>query len=677
MGAPGIEAPPPPLTADAVATTGTDPDLLLARPELPQLARLVDRVPPGQWQQIPGDPAATYISKKEALAISEGDQAAMDRLWGWGGPRQTFEAFSGAAFDGRRLYFFGGGHHHYRGNDLKVFDLKTFAWSRPYDPSYVTDEAFVAARRYVPRHGPRSLHTYDGIIYVPTTNALYMWAHYARHAWKFDIALFEATGDPWKAWQILPDPPNKDSQRLHLHMTALMPDGRVLLVRQGRGRGAMIFDPKTETYSAPGPTNASYTSLAWAPVTGRAYTFRQGRIDSYAADGTDFREGVAQVPTAFGSTQIMDQSGVAYDPTSRRLVFWPGGRVTWTWDPVEDHWTRFPNTDGPAPQSVLPEKPKVFSKFIHIPQVNAFVAMARPEDGLWVYRLPDEDTLANTMADKKRALQAQGFECADTVNGWTCPNLQKQVAQGRVVKGVYRQCARVDGPVEFNGARLENRVCGSKAALIARDGADIRNVHIQDITIGINGACIRWAGGSVRVNRVTCRGADMGLLGRGDRIEISDSVFESTLDHGKNYGHVLYLVSGSEAVIRNTRIADPGNEGHVLKTGMQRTVVENSDLAGGERAYSRVVDAFNGGVLILRDTDLTVGADGGNGDLIGYGGEMRTRFDDNRLVVDGGVLDCSAGRTYHTVHTWPDRLRRPAMDWRPEAVVGCPRVPRR
>ncbi|MFQ5348525.1 MAG: kelch repeat-containing protein, partial [Rhodothalassiaceae bacterium] len=71
------------------------------------------------------------------MRISGGDAAAAERLWGWGGPKETFNAYSGAAFDGRRLYFFGGGHHHYRGNDIKVYDLETLSWSRLYDPSLV------------------------------------------------------------------------------------------------------------------------------------------------------------------------------------------------------------------------------------------------------------------------------------------------------------------------------------------------------------------------------------------------------------------------------------------------------------------------------------------------------------------------------------------------------------
>ena len=130
------------------------------------------------WCRLPGDPADSFISRDEALAISRGDEAARKRLWGWGGPAETFGAWGSAATDGRRMYFFGGGHHHYRGNDIKVYDFESLSWSRLYDPAYVTEKTHPAGgRRYVPEAGPRATHVYDGMVYSKETNSLFLWGH--------------------------------------------------------------------------------------------------------------------------------------------------------------------------------------------------------------------------------------------------------------------------------------------------------------------------------------------------------------------------------------------------------------------------------------------------------------------------------------------------------------------
>lgn len=269
-------------------------------------------------------------------------------------------------------------------------------------------------------------------------------------------------------------------------------------------------------------------------------------------------------------------------------------------------------------------------------------------------------------------LEARGFTCSDEIAGWECSALADQIAQGVVERGVYLQCARVDRPVDFNGSILATRVCSDKAALIARPGAVIENVVVEDLTIGLNAACIRWAGGEVVIRNMTCRRADMGLLGMGHRLVIEDSFFESTHDFGRNHGHVLYVAKAAEFIVRRSIVRDPGDGGHVLKSGARRTVISNSRLAGGERPYSRLVDAFNGGTLLIRDSTLAVGPNGGNGDLIGFGGEIRQAFEDHEIVVQDSIFDCSAGWVRNMIHLWPEKTGDVAIDWRPDQTIGCP-----
>ncbi len=643
------------------------------RPQLDRLAAFVADLAPGRWRELPGDPSTTYISKADALRISEGDPEAAERLWGWGGPKETFNAYSGAAFDGRRLYFFGGGHHHYRGNDIKVYDLETLSWSRLYDPSPMTTDTFTASKRFVPRFGPRAVHSYDSLVYTPRTRALYLFGSRARSIWKFDLSAFARSHDPWQAWHPIPWPRNLPRTDTSFQKVERLPDGRILLIVAGRGPRATVFDPLTETITPPQRSNGTVAVLTWRDANERAYSIRDDVIDEYDAHGRQTRAAVTRLPPTIGDHA--NRIGIAYDKMHDRFVLWPGNRAIWVWRPTDDLWVKLENAAGQAPETRQGEG--VWSKWVYVASLDVFLGMADPDHSLWAYRVPDPlpEEASAAPSKEQEALKKQGFGCSDMVPGWRCPRLQPQIARGSVTKGVYVQCGTVKGPVDFHGARLQRAVCGGKAALIAKNGAEISNVEISDISIGVNAACIRWAGGRLKLRNVHCRNTDMGLLGRGTRLDIEDSDFGETIDAGSNHGHVLYLVSAEEVRIRNSRIHDPGNDGHVLKSGARRLVVENSLLEGGDRSYSRIIDAFNGGQLVVRNSRLVVGARGGNGDVVGFGAEMRQAFEDNRIVFDGGSVDCRAGLTRRLVHLWQDRTGPVTIEWHPDEVIACPPAP--
>ncbi|MFQ5348526.1 MAG: hypothetical protein ACE5ED_11925, partial [Rhodothalassiaceae bacterium] len=534
-------------------------------------------------------------------------------------------------------------------------------------------ETFTSDRRFVPEKGPRAVHSYDSFVYTPKTHALYLFGSRARSIWKFDLATFERTRDPWQAWRAIPWPAALPRTDTSFQKVELLPDGRILLIVAGRGTKATVFDPLTETIAPPQRSNGTVAVLTWRDANARAYTVRGDMLDEYDGEGRLTATAVTRLPAALQAHA--NRIGIAYDRKQDRFLFWPGNRPVWIWQPTGNVWVEMTNADGPAP--VMQDGDGVWSKWVYLEPLDIFLGMADPDHSLWAYRAPETMPAASMRAasDLRQSLERDGFTCADTVPGWECPPLQPQIRKGTVTKGVYLQCGTVKGPVDFHGARLEKAVCGSKAALIAKDGAEIRNVEISDISIGVNAACIRWAGGRLRVHRVRCRRADMGLLGRGTVLEMSDSSFGETIDAGANHGHVLYLVSADEVVIRNSRIFDPGNEGHVLKSGAKRLVVENSTLAAGAQPYSRIIDAFNGGRLELRDVTLVTGRNGGNGDVIGFGAEMREKFADNSITLQGGIIDCRSGPVRRLVHLWQERTGPVSIDWHPGSVLGCPPGP--
>lgn len=637
------------------------PQSALADEGLSALKALADKAGPGRWIRLPGSPLDVALGRDEALKLSGGDKAAADRLWGWGGPPRALGLPSAMAFDGRRLYVFGGGKV-YRGNDILAYDLETLRWQRLYDPSPVGSATHGGARDFLPLRGPMAVDAYSAFVHSPLDDALYLFGANGRHPWRFRLGRFGETGDPWTAWEALDWP---EGWKERIAMAERRFDGSIVLAASGRNAFMTTFSPVLEGWSplrdAPGGPPGS---LRERPATGRLYTVDgKGRILLLPDDADGASRVVGTVPAAFQGNPAA--SGMAFHAGRDLLLFWPGGRVVWSWDPDRDIWEQFNNFEGDAP---APSSDRIYSAFRYVPKADLFLAYAGAEDGLFAWRMPDTPE----PDDRRALLAAEGYGCSDDVHGWACPDLAQQIATGSVMKGVYVQCARIDRPVDFNGALIKNSVCGGKAALIARDGAEIANVTIENISIGVNGACIRWEGGTVRLRHVHCLDSDMGLLGTGDQLVIEDSLFERTKDGGRNYGHVLYLSRADRVEIRNSILREPGNEGHVLKSGARILIVEDSELAGGSRPYSRLIDAFNGGELLIKNTILKTGPHGGNGDLIGYGAEMRTRFSINRVSLEGGVLDCLAHRARNAVHAWSGKARPDALLWRPAQSLGCP-----
>lgn len=623
------------------------------------------------WCRLPGDPKDSYITRDEALAISRGDKSARDRLWGWGGPKETFGGWGGAAIDGQRMYFFGGGHHHYRGNDIKVYDFETLSWSRLYDPAYVTTATHPAGnRRYIPEKGPRATHVYDGMEYVPQTHSLYMWGHYNFHGWRFDLEVWEKTGDPWQAWSAFDIPKGTRNNPPDFFRAAVWPDGQILLhgSNYARGRGDIFaFDPVGHAYTS--TLRAQFVATALTVAGDRAYgrAAEHQRLNVYTREGR--RVDTIDMPGGFSSR------GMAYHPGRDLLVLWNGKADTLVYDLKAETWTQVGILADAAPQGA-PNGP--FGRWRYLPEHDIFVGLAKVESGakpqaMWAYRLPDPLPEEHPLKVKRAA---EGYTCSDEVAGWSCPDLQEQIATGTVQKGVYHQCAKVNRRVDFNGAWLKEKVCNRKAALIAGDGAVIENVKITDISIGSNANCVRWQRGAVTIRNMTCLRADMGLLGFGERLTLADSTFADTLDRGSNHGHVVYTcpreAAGSELILTNTTVRAAGDQGHVLKTGCATTRIENSVVAGGAGNYSRVIDAFNGGRLILRDSRLAAGESGGNGDLIGYGAEAREPLPEHRIEVRGGETDCRRLPAWgRALHAFPARVRLESLTWEPARNHGC------
>jgi hypothetical protein len=130
-------------------------------------------------------------------------------------------------------------------------------------------------------------------------------------------------------------------------------------------------------------------------------------------------------------------------------------------------------------------------------------------------------------------------------------------------------------------------------------------------------------------------------------VTIEDSLFER---NGANKGHAhgVYIVRGDALVVRHSRIISSKGQGHTLKSGARRTVVEDSVLAALEGHNSRAIDAYAGGEVIVRRSVIQQGKNSDNHEAFGIAVEPRrinpephsTTLEDNWIIFDDPERCC-------------------------------------
>lgn len=258
----------------------------------------------------------------------------------------------------------------------------------------------------------------------------------------------------------------------------------------------------------------------------------------------------------------------------------------------------------------------------------------------------------------RRDLAAQGYTCSDRVAGWGCPNLGRLVAQAprgerlTLPKGDYRQCFKQPKgkalTLDFQGGHMRGHACNGKAAII--QNADLTLENLECSRIGVrhgNGACVRQQGGALTLRKVHFHDAQSGVMSGTDvgplRIENSrliDLGGDCSIKCGR--AHAIYY-KGPDLHIVDSVIARARDQAHLVKTGAVRTVISNSHLDETGGQGSRIVDAYNGGEVTIRDSRITARRGDGNRDVVGYDYEARRGTGTNRIEIRGSQIDCAGG----------------------------------
>ncbi len=224
-----------------------------------------------------------------------------------------------------------------------------------------------------------------------------------------------------------------------------------------------------------------------------------------------------------------------------------------------------------------------------------------------------------------------------------------------VAPGLHGTCGVIQKPIRLIGlkdpsgkrAHLAGSVCWGKASLvIAASDVLIEGFEISNVTVGDrNGACVRIdpEAGDVVIRDLYCHDSENGIMGgpRKGTILIENSIFER---NGANRGqaHGLYISQGDTFILRNSQILSTKGQGHSLKSGAKRTIIEDSVIAALDGVNSRAVDAFGGGEVVIRRSVIQQGKNSDNNEALGIALETRrinpephsTTLEDNWFIFD-------------------------------------------
>jgi hypothetical protein len=336
---------------------------------------------PGEWYEVPGpnlDSVDPCPARDCPYSAVEGVSAVMDD-------------WSGGAYDTRRnrLIVWGGGHGGYAGNEVYAFDVNILHWHRLTDPSSMS--GFDEGAETMPDGRPKSVHTYEGLEYVPdpvdalfaTMGSVYQSGNLTRTTWYFHFDTLE--------WTRLPDAPGDQyDDFIGYEITTAWDPATEKVLCFGAYRSA-DFDTTGDTWNLHaqlwqsqglGRTGAFDTNRRLYVAVGR------GAAHVLPVDGNGVMD-VWQELNATGGTDVPDANapGFVYDPVRDRFTAWIGGSDIFTLDMDALAWTL--HTAANAVDPGAPNQNGTFGRFRYVPTWDVFILVNRVDENVFFYRAVD------------------------------------------------------------------------------------------------------------------------------------------------------------------------------------------------------------------------------------------------------------------------------------------------
>jgi hypothetical protein len=195
-------------------------------------------------------------------------------------------------------------------------------------------------------------------------------------------------------------------------------------------------------------------------------------------------------------------------------------------------------------------------------------------------------------------------------------------------------------------AALTGKVCGQKGIIVtAGRNAKLANLELYGATNNDNYAGIRHdaAGFDLTLDNVFVHDNDDGILGssNGDTIVIRNSRFVNNgMNASTGYAHNLYIGHAASFSFLNSATTHAKHAGHELKTRAAKTIIDGSVLATLDGFDSRLLDASNGGEVVIQNSVLQKSGSSDNPDLVGYAFEGLTPGITHSLtLVNSRIID--------------------------------------
>jgi hypothetical protein len=333
---------------------------------------------PGHWYAVPGSRLDQQAGVFPPVPTPEGN------------PANVLAAWSGAAYDAKRerVLFQGGGHGDYAGNEVYALDVNTFRWSRVWGPSaQIPPRQQSEGRAEYPDGNPASVHSYDGLNYIPGLDKL----------WRGGGSLWSGSGGGTSATWML-DLASNRWQR--------MADSRVL-----GGSVASEYDPVSKHVFAFSDRNilGEYDpeKNRWREI-GDIYHGEEQvaaidperrlfvRVGNGDLSYCNIRSGSIRLAVTTRGPQDVVKArgpGFVYDSAIKKLVGWAGGASlfvldseSWTWTEVKP--ARGNTVTPPTIHADGADKILVMSKFLYIPSKSLYLLVQSVDTEVHVYRLP-------------------------------------------------------------------------------------------------------------------------------------------------------------------------------------------------------------------------------------------------------------------------------------------------
>jgi hypothetical protein len=171
---------------------------------------------------------------------------------------------------------------------------------------------------------------------------------------------------------------------------------------------------------------------------------------------------------------------------------------------------------------------------------------------------------------------------------------------------------------------LENGTAEGKGNMVIKsNGVNVRNLECRQISVPDgNGACIRLEGENLFVDHVYFHDSQQGILTGSDPglVQLRDSRFERLGAHGSAHG--IYI-GGGQLLVEDSLFLAAQDQGHEIKTRAHTSKIVRSVIASLNGQDSRLIDASNGGNLIVEGSVLAQGPNSSNADMIGFALEAR------------------------------------------------------